>query len=79
MEAHFEPDVESANVIGELRGRELPNEIVLLAAHIDSWDVGPGASDDAAGCVAIMEALRLLRAGGMTPRRTIRAVLFTGE
>ena len=72
-------DVPSANVIGELRGRELPDEIVLLGAHIDSWDVGPGASDDAAGCIAIMEALRLLRAGGLTPRRTVRAVLFTGE
>ena len=52
---------------------------MLLGAHIDSWDVGPGASDDAAGCIAIMEALRLLRASGLTPRRTVRVVLFTGE
>jgi hypothetical protein len=72
-------DARSANAIGELRGRELPDEIVLLGAHIDSWDVGPGASDDAAGCLAIMEALRLLRASGLTPRRTVRVVLFTGE
>lgn len=73
------PDAPSANAIGELRGRELPDQIVLLGAHIDSWDVGQGASDDAAGCVAVMEALRLLRMSGLTPRRTIRVVLFTGE
>jgi Zn-dependent M28 family amino/carboxypeptidase len=73
------PDAFSANAIGELRGRELPDEIVLLGAHIDSWDVGQGASDDGAGCVAVMEALRLLRQSGLVPRRTIRAVLFTGE
>ncbi len=73
------PDAPSANAIGELRGRELPDEIVLLGAHIDSWDVGQGASDDGAGCVAVMEALRLLRQAGLVPRRTIRAVLFTGE
>lgn len=73
------PDARSANVIGELRGRERPDEIVLLGAHIDSWDVGQGASDDAAGCIAVMEAVRLLRAAGLVPRRTIRVVLFTGE
>ncbi len=73
------PDAPSANVVGELRGRERPDEIVLLGAHIDSWDVGQGASDDAAGCVAVMEAVRLLRAAGLAPRRTIRVVLFTGE
>jgi len=73
------PDAPSANVVGELRGRERPDEIVLLGAHIDSWDVGPGASDDGAGCVAVMEALRLLHDAGLVPRRTIRAVLFTGE
>ncbi|MEO8605563.1 MAG: M20/M25/M40 family metallo-hydrolase [bacterium] len=72
-------DAPSANAIGELRGRELPDEIVLLGAHIDSWDVGQGASDDGAGCIAIMEALRLLHASGLTPRRTVRVVLFTGE
>jgi carboxypeptidase Q len=73
------PDAPSANAVGELRGRDLPDEIVLLGAHIDSWDVGAGASDDGAGCVAVMEALRLLRQAGLVPRRTIRAVLFTGE
>ena len=64
---------------GELHGRERSDEIVLLGAHIDSWDVGPGASDDGAGCVAVMEAVRLLHDAGLVPRRTIRAVLFTGE
>ncbi len=73
------PDAASANAIGELRGSALPGEIVLLGAHLDSWDVGPGASDDAAGCVAVMEALRLLKASGLVPRRTIRVVLFTAE
>ncbi|MDX2165558.1 MAG: M20/M25/M40 family metallo-hydrolase [Deltaproteobacteria bacterium] len=77
--AHQLPDAPSANAIGELRGRERPDEIVLLGAHIDSWDVGQGASDDGAGCVAVMEALRLLRRSGLTPRRTVRVVLFTGE
>jgi Zn-dependent M28 family amino/carboxypeptidase len=77
--AHRLPDAPSANVVGELRGTERPDEIVLLGAHLDSWDVGQGASDDGAGCVAVMEALRLLRASGLAPRRTIRAVLFTAE
>jgi carboxypeptidase Q len=79
MGAHQLPDAPSANAIGELRGRERPEEIVLLGAHIDSWDVGQGASDDAGGCVAVMEAVRLLKQSGLTPRRTVRVVLFTGE
>ena len=77
--AHTLPDAPSANVVGELRGRDLPDQIVLLGAHLDSWDVGQGASDDGAGCVAVLEALRLLRASGLAPRRTVRAVLFTSE
>lgn len=77
--AHQLADAESANVIGELVGRERPGEIVLLGAHIDAWDVGQGAADDGAGCVAIMEAARLLHAAGLAPRRTIRIVLFTAE
>jgi Zn-dependent M28 family amino/carboxypeptidase len=79
MGARTLPDAPSANVVGELRGRELPDEIVLLGAHLDSWDVGQGASDDGAGCVAVMEALRLLRQAGLVPRRTLRVVLFTAE
>lgn len=73
------PDAPSANVIAELRGREKPDEIVLIGAHIDSWDVGQGAHDDGAGCAIVMEALSLVRRMGLTPRRTIRVVLFTNE
>lgn len=77
--ARLLPDAPSANLIGEIRGSARPDEVVLLGAHIDSWDVGPGASDDAAGCIAVMEAMRLLQASGLVPRRTVRAVLFTAE
>lgn len=73
------PDAPSANVVAELRGRELPDEIVLIACHLDSWDVGQGAIDDGSGCVIVMETLRLLKEHGMVPRRTIRGVLFTNE
>jgi carboxypeptidase Q len=69
----------SANVVAELRGRELPDEIVVIGAHLDSWDVGQGAHDDGAGVVMVIEALRHLRALGTPPRRTIRAVLWTNE
>jgi carboxypeptidase Q len=72
-------DVESANVIAEIRGRERPDEIVLLGAHFDSWDVGTGASDDAAGCIATWEAVRLMKALGIRPRRTVRLVLWENE
>lgn len=73
------PDAESANVIGELKGREKPDEIVLIGAHLDSWDVGQGAHDDGSGCVTMMQALTVLRDLGLRPRRTIRVVLFTNE
>lgn len=73
------PDAPSANVIAELRGREKPDEAVLIGAHIDSWDVGQGAHDDGAGCVMVMQALNDLRALQLKPRRTIRVVLFTNE
>jgi len=73
------PDVESANVVGELVGSELPEQIVTVGGHLDSWDVGEGAQDDGAGIVHTLEAARLLRASGMTPRRTIRFVLFMNE
>jgi carboxypeptidase Q len=79
MEAHFEPDRQSYNVVGELRGRERPEEVVLVGGHLDSWDVGAGASDDGGGCVATWEALRLMRKLGLRPRRTVRVVLFTNE
>ncbi len=73
------PDVASANVIGELRGHDRPDEVVVIGAHIDSWDVGQGAHDDGAGCVTMMQALTTLRRLGLVPRRTIRVVLFTNE
>jgi len=79
MEAHFEADVESANVIGELVGREKPDEIVVVGGHLDSWDVGDGASDDGGGCVVTWEALRLMKKLGLRPRRTVRVVLWTNE
>lgn len=69
----------SHNVIAEIRGGERPDEIVLIGAHLDSWDVGQGAHDDGAGVVEVMEALRLIRGLDQAPRRTIRAVLFTNE
>jgi len=73
------PDRESHNVIGEIRGVSKPNEIVLIGAHLDSWDVGQGAHDDGAGVVEVIEALRIIRALGLKPKRTIRVVLFTNE
>jgi carboxypeptidase Q len=79
MEAHFEPDAQSYNVVGEWRGRELPDEIVVVGGHVDSWDVGAGASDDAGGCIVTWEALRLMKSLGLRPRRTVRVVLFTNE
>jgi hypothetical protein len=72
-------DAESANVVGELRGREKPDEVVVLAAHLDSWDVGQGAHDDGAGVVMMMQSITLLRKLGLIPRRTIRVVLYTNE
>jgi len=79
MEAHFEPDAESANVIGEITGRERPEEIVLVGCHFDSWDAATGASDDAVGCIVTWESLRLMKKLGIQPRRTVRLVLFTNE
>jgi len=79
MEGRTEPDAESANVVGEIRGRERPEEIVLLGGHLDSWDVGTGASDDAVGCIVTWEAVRLLVKLGIRPRRTVRIVLWTNE
>jgi carboxypeptidase Q len=72
-------DVPSQNVIAEIRGREKPDEVVLIGGHIDSWDVGQGAHDDGGGCVIAMQALTVLRQLKLTPRRTIRVVLFTNE
>ncbi len=79
LSAHRLPDVPSRNVIGELVGREKPDEVVVLGGHIDSWDVGTGAVDDAGGVVAAWEAVRLLHRLGLRPRRTLRVVGWTNE
>jgi carboxypeptidase Q len=79
MEAHVEPDAVSANVIGEIRGREKPDEIVVVSGHLDSWDVGAGATDDGGGCVVTWEALRIMKKLNLRPRRTVRLVLWTNE
>jgi hypothetical protein len=71
--------VQAYNSISELRGSELPDEVVILGAHLDSWDLATGATDNGTGVAAVMEALRGIRAAGLTPRRTIRIVLFSGE
>ncbi|HEY6951916.1 MAG TPA: M20/M25/M40 family metallo-hydrolase [Bacteroidota bacterium] len=73
------PDVESANVVGEIRGSETPNEVIVVGGHLDSWDKGQGAHDDGSGVVQSIEALRLLKQLGLKPRRTIRAVAFMNE
>jgi carboxypeptidase Q len=79
LESHFEADAESANVVGEIRGRERPEEIVLLGGHLDSWDVGTGAEDDGVGCIVTWEAARLMKKLNLRPRRTVRIVLWTNE
>ena len=79
MEAHFLPDADSANVVGEIRGRERPDEVVVIGGHFDSWDVGTGSTDDGGGCMATWEALRLMKQLNLRPRRTVRVVLWTNE
>lgn len=81
VETHCEmlPDVLSYNVVGELKGTEFPNEIIAVGGHLDSWDLGQGAHDDGAGCVQSIEVLRLFKAMGYKPKRTIRAVMFMNE
>jgi carboxypeptidase Q len=79
MDAQMLPDAEAANVIGELTGREKPEEVVVLGCHFDSWDVGTGSTDDGGGCIAAWEAVRLLKKLDLRPRRTVRVVLFVNE
>lgn len=69
----------SANVIGEVTGRERPREVVVLGAHLDSWDLGTGAHDDGAGVAIMSAAARLIAQAKLRPRRTIRVVLFANE
>jgi carboxypeptidase Q len=79
MEAMFLPDTDSFNVVGELRGRERADEVVVVSGHFDSWDVGTGSTDDGGGCVVSWEALRLMKKLNLRPRRTVRVVLWTNE
>ncbi len=79
MGAQTLPDAPSRNIVAELTGTERPDEVVVLGGHIDSWDVGQGAMDDAGGFVAAWEALNVLRRLGLAPRRTIRLVGWTNE
>ena len=79
MGAQQLPDAPSRNIVAEIRGRDLPDEVVVMGGHIDSWDVGQGAMDDAGGVVAAWEAVRLMKALGLHPRRTIRVVGWTNE
>jgi carboxypeptidase Q len=78
-DARCDGSAESANVIGEIVGREKPDEFVLLGAHLDSWDVGTGAQDDGAGVVTVMEAARRVGELAQKPRRSLRVVLFANE
>jgi hypothetical protein len=73
------PDAISYNVIGEIPGSEYPDEIVVVGGHLDSWDVGDGAHDNATGCIQTMEVLDLLKRLDLKPKRTIRCVLFMNE
>jgi carboxypeptidase Q len=79
MSARTLPDAPSRNVVAEIVGREKPDEVVVLGGHIDSWDVGTGAMDDAGGSVAAWEAVRLMQRLNLRPRRTVRVVLWTNE
>jgi carboxypeptidase Q len=79
MTARMMPDAQSRNVVAELRGTASPDEVVVMGGHIDSWDVGRGAMDDAGGVVVAWEAIRILKELGLRPRRTIRVVGWTNE
>ena len=79
MDCKTLPDAQSYNVIAEIRGTELPNDIIVVGGHFDSWDQGCGAHDDGAGCVQSMEVLQLFRELDIRPKRTIRCVLFINE
>jgi Zn-dependent M28 family amino/carboxypeptidase len=74
-----EADAMAYNTVAEIPGTDKADEVVMLGAHLDSWHAGTGATDNAAGCAVAMEAVRILQALGVKPRRTIRVALWTGE
>ncbi len=76
MNSQNHGEVDSHNVIAEIQGSEFPDEVILIGAHLDSWDLGDGAHDNGAGVVQAMEVLRLFLKAGIQPKRTIRVVLF---
>jgi carboxypeptidase Q len=81
IESHCEilEDAPSFNVVGEIKGSEFPDEIILVGGHLDSWDLAQGAHDDGAGCVQSIEVIRIFKAMGYKPKRTVRAVMFMNE
>ena len=79
LETEFTPNEKGFNVIAEIPGSDLKNEVVMIGAHLDSWHSGTGTTDNAAGSAVMMEAMRILKAMGVTPRRTIRIGLWGGE
>jgi carboxypeptidase Q len=80
LEANFhEDDLQGYNTVAEIPGTDLKDEVVMIGAHLDSWHAGTGATDNGAGVTVVMEAMRILAATGLKPRRTIRVALWTGE
>jgi hypothetical protein len=79
INSQWHDDAPSHNVIGEIRGSEFPDEVILVGGHLDSWDIAPGAHDNGSGVVQSIEVLRIFRALGIKPRHTVRCVLFTNE
>jgi carboxypeptidase Q len=80
IEGHFsEKPVTVYNTVAEIKGSEKPDEVVIIGGHLDSWDLGTGATDNGTGSMAVLEAARALVKSGVKPKRTIRFVLFTGE
>jgi carboxypeptidase Q len=79
MPNHAGGPVESQNVVAEIRGREKPEDFVVIGAHLDSWDLGTGALDDGCNVAMLIDAARIIHSSGTIPRRSIRFVLFTGE
>src|SRR5271166_2966552 len=73
------PKITTSNVVAELKGSELPNEIVILGAHLDSWELGTGALDNGCNAALVIDSLRAIKTAGVRPRRTIRFILFSGE
>jgi carboxypeptidase Q len=75
----YDDDLQGYNTLAEIPGTDLSDEVVMIGAHLDSWHAGTGATDNGAGTTVVMEAMRILQASGLKPRRTIRAALWTGE